>query len=150
MTTAMIRRVSGFVGGALLLLALSGCHETWQALRTIQPQPVFAEAEEQAVVVGDPARGAALFRDGIGDAPACVGCHALTPTTWSLAPVMEGIGARAAQRVEGLSAEAYLEQSITDPSAYLVPGFRNIMFPQYGERLSERDRADLIAYLMTL
>lgn len=150
MTTAMIRWVSGFVGGVLLLLALSGCHEAWQALRTMQPQPVFAEAEEEAAVAGDAARGAALFREGVGDAPGCVGCHALTQTAWSLAPVMEGIGERAAERVEGLSAETYLEQSITDPSAHLVPGFRNIMFPQYGEHLSEQDLADLIAYLMTL
>lgn len=147
MTTARIRRVSGLVGCALLL-ALSGCHDAWQALRAAQPQPVYAEEESR--IVGDTARGEAIFRNGVGDAPACVGCHALTPSTWSLAPVMEGISERAVERVEGLSAGVYLEQSILDPSAYLVPGFRNIMFPQYAEHLSEQDLADLIAYLMTL
>jgi hypothetical protein len=63
---------------------------------------------------------------------------------------MISISQRAGQRVPGLSAEAYLRQSILDPSAYVVSGFRNIMYPHFKEKLSQQDLADLIAYLKTL
>ena len=63
---------------------------------------------------------------------------------------MTGISQRAGQRVPGLSAEEYIRQSILEPSAYLVSGYRNIMYPLYKDKLSQQDLADLIAYLETL
>ena len=52
--------------------------------------------------------------------------------------------------MEGISAEDYLRQSITQPSIYLVDGYADIMYKDYAERLSEEDINNLIAYLMTL
>ncbi|MBK8027617.1 MAG: c-type cytochrome [Chloroflexi bacterium] len=132
-------------GGAGLLLALAGCQAFVGAFISAQEVSMDAPA-----LVGDPAQGETIFKVGASDAPPCVGCHALAPGAWSLAPVMEGIHERAVQRVDSLSAEAYLTQSIMEPGAYLVPGFRDVMYPQYGERLSPQQIADLVAYLMTL
>ena len=50
-----------------------------------------------------------------------------------------------------MSAEEYLRQSILDPSAYVVDGFRgDQMLPIYGERLTEEQIDALVTYLMTL
>ncbi|MEZ4672058.1 MAG: cytochrome c [Anaerolineae bacterium] len=101
-------------------------------------------------LVGDAVRGEDIFRHGVADAPPCTSCHGLAGSTFSLGPKMVGISQRAGERVPGLSAEAYIRQSIREPSAYVVSGYRNIMYPQYAEKLSEQDVADLIAFLMTI
>jgi hypothetical protein len=49
-----------------------------------------------------------------------------------------------------MSAEEYAQTSILQPAAYLVSGFSNTMYNQYGQHLSQQDIADLIAYLLTL
>ncbi len=41
-------------------------------------------------------------------------------------------------------------QSITQPAAFIVPGFTNSMPGQYGQKLSHQQLADIIAYLTTL
>jgi cytochrome c553 len=62
-----------------------------------------------------------------------------------------GIASTAGERVEGLSAEAYIRQSILDPAAYLVEGKDPDAMPRiYGDILSEDDINHLIAYLMSL
>lgn len=126
-----------------MLIALSGCTlelARWLAVLPLQPQ---------LVVRGDAARGEDIFKHGINGSPPCTSCHALQPGGFSLGPVLAGIAARAGQRVPGLSAEAYLHQSIIEPEAFVAPGFRPIMYPQYADHFSEQDIADLIAFLMT-
>ena len=98
---------------------------------------------------GDAAAGEIIFHEGKGSAVACINCHAAEPGAFSLGPVMTGISARAGSRIEGLTAEEYLHQSIVNPGEYLAPGFRAMMPPTYGEYLTEQDIADIIAYLMT-
>lgn len=127
----------------LMIAALSGCTlelTNWLALLPLQPQEM---------VQGDAARGEDIFRHGTNGSPPCISCHALQSGGFSLGPAMAGISARAGQRVPGLSAEAYLHQSIIEPEAFVVPGFRPIMYPQYAEHFSEQDTADLIAFLLT-
>jgi mono/diheme cytochrome c family protein len=106
------------------------------------PQPV----EDPA---GDASAGETIFHEGKGSAPACVNCHAAEPGPFALGPVMTGISERAGSRVEGMSAADYLHQSILNPGDYIVPGFRPVMPPTYGENLTEQDIEDIIAYLMT-
>jgi len=101
-------------------------------------------------IVGDAAHGEAIFRTGVNDAPACTSCHAITPGPFSVGPALKGVYERAKTRVPGLTPEQYLRQSILDPKAYIVPGFRPIMYPDYATHLSEQQVADLIAYLSTL
>ena len=96
--------------------------------------------------------GKALFAQTIiDDQPGCITCHSLEPGVIIIGPSVAGIASRAGNMVSGLSAEEYLRQSIVDPNAFLVPGFpKDTMPPVWGQRLSEKQIDELIAYLMTL
>jgi cytochrome c len=85
-------------------------------------------------------------------APPCSTCHLVVEgeQRFSLGPNLAGLGERAGTRIEGLAAEDYIRQSILEPHQFVVPGYRDIMYPNFGEHLSDGDVADLIAYLMTL
>ncbi len=97
---------------------------------------------------GDAANGAVLFTEAINGAPACSVCHTLDGST-VVGPSFQGYATTAATRTE-LSAEAYTYQSIVQPAAHTVSGFANVMYAQYGQKLSQQQLADLIAYLLTL
>jgi mono/diheme cytochrome c family protein len=97
---------------------------------------------------GDATRGAALFAEAINGAPSCVTCHSLDGSAL-VGPSMQGYAAVAGTRTD-LSAEAYTHQSIVQPPAHTVSGFANVMYAQYGQKLSQQQLADIIAYLLTL
>ena len=102
---------------------------------------------------GDAERGAVLFQRGTGDvAPPCSTCHKVSVggIGVALGPNLEGIGAIAATRVDGMSAEEYIRESILNPDSFIVPGSRVSMYPAFSDHLSEQDIADLVAYLLTL
>jgi len=128
----------------ILMLVLGGCTIDLSHFLPLTVSPTTP------VFTGDAAHGADIFRHGIGDAPPCISCHSLGQSAFSLGPKMIGISQRAGQRVPGLNAESYLRQSILEPSAFVVSGFRDIMYPNFKEKLSQQDIADLIAYLKTL
>lgn len=116
---------------------------------------VTAESTGEAVAIasGDPTHGDSLFHYGGNGAPPCSSCHQTdrnAAARFSLGPNLGGVSERAGARIEGYSAEEYIHQSIVDPRSFLVPGFRNSMFPRYAQVYSEQDIADLIAYLLTL
>lgn len=99
-----------------------------------------AEGEaDGAAAAGDAAAGGELFAQN------CAGCHGDAD---GAGPARVGMGERAATRVEGMSAEDYLHESIVDPSAHVVEGFSDIMPKQYGEQFSEEQIANLIAYML--
>jgi len=129
----------------VLMIALGGCTVDLSRLLTWN-----TNIPQMTVLQGDATRGAELFTHGVNDAPPCISCHSLGQSPFSLGPKMTGISQRAGQRVPGLSAEAYLRQSILEPSAFVVSGFRDIMYPNFKDKLTEQDVADLIAYLETL
>ncbi len=56
----------------------------------------------------------------------CLICHAIGQKG-TRAPDLAGVGARAGKRKPGMSAKAYLIESLLDPGAYLVEGYPNIM-----------------------
>ncbi|MGQ9849340.1 MAG: c-type cytochrome [Aggregatilineaceae bacterium] len=99
--------------------------------------------------MGDPTRGAVLFTQSLGGAPACANCHALDGGA-SSGPSLGGFGAVAAARVKGQSAAAYTFYSILRPAKHVVRGYSNVMPADYAGKLSAQDVADLIAYLLTL
>lgn len=78
----------------------------------------------------------------------CVACHRAGAEN-GIAPAFVGIAERAAARRPPLAAAAYIYESITHPTAYIVEGFSGAMPQNYPERLSERELGDIIAYLLT-
>ena len=80
----------------------------------------------------------------------CAQCHALTPDTVVIGPSLAGIATRAATRVEGYDAEAYIEHSILFPRDYLVDGFVDTMPTNFGKELTSEELTGVVAYLMTL
>ena len=101
---------------------------------------------------GDPEMGRRLFLEEVpGVNAGCRLCHSLEPDVRLVGPSLYDIGATAADRVPGLSAEEYLYQSIVEPDAYVVPGYpAGTMPPDARERLTEEQIQDLVAFLLTL
>ena len=122
--------IGGLVGSVILV----GC--TPQAPKT------------DTLPKGDAENGAVLFAQSINGVPACSTCHTLDGSV-VVGPSLQGYATTAATRTD-LSAEAYTIQSITQPAAHIVEGFPNAMYGQYGQKLSQQELADLIAYLLTL
>jgi cytochrome c553 len=107
---------------------------------------VVACAPEPAAT--DPiARGRQVYRE-----QGCANCHERSITNFfrPVGPPLNEIGRIAAERVPGMSAEEYLRQSITDPSAYVVPGYPDSMPRGLARELSPEDLAALVAYLASL
>ena len=119
---------------------------------------LFTQSEYPAAAesVGDPVRGAEIFQSGINGAPPCGACHAVESGSAGRAmygvggPNLGGLSLRAGDRVEGLSAEEYVHNSIIDPAAYVVEGFGNNMYKGFADQLTEQDIADLVAYALSL
>ena len=53
----------------------------------------------------------------------CFTCHTVGKSGALRFPDLDGIGARAGERIAGLSAVDYLAQSLYEPDTYIVPGF---------------------------
>jgi cytochrome c oxidase subunit 2 len=102
---------------------------------------------QDIAAIGDPANGEALFNSGGDSGIPCLTCHTLDGTPL-VGPSLNGIGERAATRIEGVSAEDYLRQSIVSPSAYIVEGYSDSMNKTYPEFLSEQEIDDLVAFLL--
>jgi cytochrome c2 len=79
----------------------------------------------------------------------CLACHAIGREGLR-APDLGGIGSRAAERVPGQSAEAYLFESITDPCSFVVDGYDCIMPQTLAQTLGSAKVTAVIAYLQSL
>jgi len=79
----------------------------------------------------------------------CAQCHATVPDTVVIGPSLSGIATRAATRVEGYSAEEYIERSILLPDFYIVEGFANTMPTNFGKELTSEELSALVSYVMT-
>lgn len=112
---------------------------------TPTPLPVEATPEE---------RGLAAFM-----AVACNACHAIQDVEGAVGqvgPDLTHIATVAAGRIPGVSARDYIVESIVDPDAFIVPDCpigpcqRGLMPPDFGQRLSEQELDDLVAFLLSL
>lgn len=77
----------------------------------------------------------------------CSGCHVLAGVSddQSIGPVLTDLEERAGTRVDGLTADEYVTQSIRSPSAYVVSGFGDMM-PSL--RLTDAEVAALVDLLL--
>ena len=101
----------------------------------------------------DPAQGEENFKTarevGMVGPATCAACHSLGEKRPGDGPPLSDIKENAATRVEGMSAEEYVRQSIIDPSAHVEEGyFDNLMPKVYGELLTEEEIDHLIAFLL--
>lgn len=81
----------------------------------------------------------------------CTVCHSVDPGVELVGPNLSDMGTVAASRAPGLSAEEYLLESIVDPDAFLVDGYRSgQMLDIYEETLTSREIEALVAYLQSL
>lgn len=109
-------------------------------------------------VVGDPARGAALFsRQQIRDTSGCASCHSLEPGRMVVGPSLADVATRARVKIastgyggEAATVQDDLRESITRPTADLVPGFAHGIMPDWLTVLDRQEIEDLTAFLMTL
>ena len=103
-----------------------------------------------------PSPGAQLGREifegsGMSAQAGCQICHSLEPGRRLVGPSLAEIAVTAESRVAGQSAEEYLRESILDPDAYIVEGYRSgQMLPIYEEQLSEDEIDALIRFMLTL
>ena len=90
------------------------------------------------------ARGRSLF------ATNCARCHS-TGSDIVVGPSLAGLASRAASRIPGLDAPAYIRDSITNPTAYIVDGFPDNLMPlDFAQQLPPEDLDAVVAFLLTL
>lgn len=145
------RRLRPFAGlaiaaGLATLLALAVVLRFGGPSGGLAPGTPAATAPRGPSAEDDPARaGAALFlRLG------CVTCH--VPAGQGRGPALRGLaGSRVTLEGGGavVADDAYLRESILDPTARIVQGYAPIM-PSYRGVLDEAELAALIAYLGSL
>lgn len=80
----------------------------------------------------------------------CGSCHSTAVDTVIVGPSLAGIADRAASRVDGWDARAYLYSSILQPGDYIVDGFEHTMPENFGKKLTGEEIDGLVAYLLTL
>ena len=124
----------------------------FDSLVAIENRGILSLSFRDAQISGDPAAGRDLFfESSLGASASCHICHALEPGVDKVGPSLAGVGVRAAERVPGMSAEAYLRESIIDPDTYIVDGFSaGLMLPDLEENLSDEQINNLIAFLLSM
>ncbi len=121
----------------LALLTLAGCGGGEE----VAPRPETVEGtieEEPAVEEGDPQAGRKVF---LNAEPSCGGCH-----TFEAAGTEGTTGPNLDESLADDDAQS-IHEDIVNPSAEIVEGFSDIMPKDYGESLSEKQIADLVAFL---
>lgn len=122
------------------------------ATPTEEPTAAPADPIARLVASRDPAAGEVLFNQMFAEtAFACATCHHIAVPENLIGPTLLNIKEIAATRVEGMSAERYIYNSIVNPNEYLVEGFVAGVMPQnWHEVLSDTEIYEIIAYLLTL
>ena len=115
-----------------------------EAVAVERPDSEPQAAPTQDASAGDAAVGQELFNSN--SISACTACHS-TGDNKIVGPGLLGIYERAGSRTS-LDADAYIEQSLREPGAFLADDLPAIM-PSF-DQFSDDDVKNLIAYLKTL
>jgi cytochrome c oxidase subunit 2 len=134
-----MRRLAPFL---LLAFVLAGCGGKEIVSPTAQTVIGTVATTTQAAAAGNAKAGAALFTS-----QGCGGCHTFKPagTNGTVGPDLDKLAQYAKTANQG-SLEAFTQESIANPSAYIEKGYPNAM-PNFGQTLSAKQIADLVAYL---
>lgn len=120
---------------------LAGCGGGTTAAPTAKR--VIGSLPSAAPIKGDPAAGRTLYA-----ANGCGGCHTFKPagSAGKVGPDLDNLPSDATKANQG-PLDQYVFSSIKNPSAYVVPGFKDGVMPNYGSQLSDGQIADLAAFL---
>jgi mono/diheme cytochrome c family protein len=137
-----MRRLAPLLGITLLLAGCGGERTVSPTAETvIGSVPTNTQA---SVPAGDATAGSSLFKSN-----GCGGCHKFQPagTKATIGPDLDKLAGFAKQANQG-SLEQFTFDSIKNPSTYLQPGYENAApMPNFGQTLSDKQIADLVAYL---
>lgn len=118
--------------------------ENWEASASGAVELEILVVPTSVIQSGDPTQGKSLFLES-----GCSNCHTIQGLSSSESgPDLSKVGALAASRVSGASAEAYLRESFLIPNAYIVEGYTS--GSGCGGILTENQLDHLIAFLLTL
>jgi mono/diheme cytochrome c family protein len=134
-----VRRLIPILAAVALLAAGCGSEGTTKAEPETVVGSVKTETTETTVAKGDAAAGKQVF-----EAQGCGSCHTFKPAGSS-----GNVGPDLDEALKGKDA-AFIQQSIVDPNAVVASGFQPGIMPQtYGSQLSDKQLADLVAFLQT-
>ena len=102
------------------------------------PEEVQGTVEQETVAEGDAGAGERVFAAA---EPTCGSCHTL-----KAANANGQVGPNLDESLEGDDAQ-YVYESIVNPDADVVEGFQPGVMPSYQGKLSDKQLADLVAFL---
>lgn len=135
-----MRRLAPFLALAFLFAGCgSGSVVSPTASEVVGKVPTTTTTQ---AVKGDAAAGAKLFAS-----QGCGGCHTFKAagTNGTVGPDLDKLAQYAKQANQG-SLQQFTDESIASPGSYVQPGYPNSM-PDFGSTLSDKQIADLVAYL---
>ncbi len=113
---AVFLRILVFV--ILITMFYGGIGQLWLTQTEEHPPP-----ELEITVDTDTDTLISMGRTLLGARGGCLLCHKISEQGNTRGPDLRGVGARAASRKPGMSAEAYLVESLVNPGAYVVEEF---------------------------
>ena len=132
--------VVAFSAGTLVTIVFLAAEpkEEAQAAKTTTPTKTAP-----APPTGNATAGKALFA-----AQGCGACHTFAPAhaAGMVGPDLDNLAADAQKAGRG-SEQQYAFESIDTPDAYIVPGFPRGVMPNFGQKLTRKQIADLVAFV---
>ena len=158
-----------FLGGLFLAIAISlafltlftnfdigdpNVAHTPPATPTPYPTPtvVMIVDDSTGKIASEVVGGALIGGEGIFIEKGCAGCHSidgLEGAVGQVGPSLTHIGTVASTRMSGMNARGYIEESIMNPSDFIVDGFAPVM-PELMGSFNEGEFKELVDYLESL
>jgi cytochrome c551/c552 len=138
MRAATAATIVALVAASLLL---AGCDDSKPGEKIVSPVP-GSRLVKVVAPKGNAAAGKAIYT-----ANGCGACHTYAPAASSgkVGPDLDKLTQYATQANRG-SLDAFVQESITAPNAYVQPGYPSGVMPSFGS-LGAQQLADLVAFL---